>query len=559
MTDRDRRAAVRPTGTPFDPAIWGPMLEKYGAVTHLSVGLYDAQARLLWGPGPPTPILGIFQQHDYDPGVLLECANQCLAQTAAGRTPVIYAPSYGLAAVGTALVLDGTIVAAAVAGYAFVDFTQSADIERLARDAGVPFRQLWDVARQEQPVPARRFVLYAELLQLLGDTLLRENFRTRLHEETSAQLVAAAAAKDDFLAVLSHELRSPLTPILGWSQMLKAATDPAKIARGAEAIERNVLLQIRLVDDLLDLNRVKRGKVALDLRVHCLSDVARSALEALAPSADAKGVAMHLLDVDERLCVEADGDRLQQIVRNVLSNAVKYTPPGGSVTLAISREDPWAVLRLTDTGQGIAPEFLPFAFEMFRQQQEGARRNYMGLGIGLSLVKELVESHGGTVTIASEGIGRGAEVTIRLPLVDEPAAAAGMLDRLEGLRVLVVDDMSEARDWMCAALEQLGARVVTAANGIEALRVVVSAPVDLVLCDLQMPAMDGFEFLFAIDRLEGHEREPVVAVSGFTDSADHLRAQAAGFDGYLDRPFDDAQLLAIVSAALARRRFKSSA
>jgi signal transduction histidine kinase/ActR/RegA family two-component response regulator len=548
-----------PTGALFDIAAWEPALKKFGAVTHLSVALYGADGRMVCGPVPSTPILAEFDKHAYDPGLFPQCVRDCLAQPFDDRPPVVVRSPSGLAVVGVSVLRDGRIVGAAVAGYAMVSFSESVAIARLAREMDMPFQELWAVARSEQPVPARRLVLHGELLQVLGDTLLRENSLRRKWEETALELTASAAAKEEFLAVLSHELRTPLTPILGWTSILKLQPDP-QVLRAAEVIERNAVFQLRLVEDLLELTRVTRSKLALNRKIICLNDPVRSAMEAIAEGAHKKDLALQFIDAPEPLCINADGDRLQQILRNVLLNALKFTPVGGAITIALTRDGDETVLQVRDTGEGIAPEFLPFVFEIFQQQEQGTRRSHGGLGIGLALVKHLTEAHEGTVIVTSAGLGCGTEVTIRLPLaigmaepVDLPQPTARSTTALHGLRVLVVEDMEDALEAMCLTLERFGADVLTASDGIEALQRVAAAEVDLVLCDLRMPRMDGFEFVRTLHGLEGHAHRPVIAISGLASSADHLATQAAGFTAHIDKPFDDNRLLAAVGVAMARR------
>jgi signal transduction histidine kinase/ActR/RegA family two-component response regulator len=552
----------------FNEKVWGTALEKFGAVTHLTVALYDVDERIVCGPVPSTPLFALFEEYGYAPGILAECARQCLAQ-AANRPAIVVAPSHGLAVVGTSLILNGTIVGAAVAGYALVDFTQSSAIASLARHAMIPFRRLWDVARQQQPVPQRRLLLHGELLQVLGDTILRENGRTRQyedlalqHEETAARLKTEMAAKDEFLAVVSHELRTPLTPILGWVRILKEAGDkPDHRRKAADSIERNALLQIKLVDDLLDLNRVIRDTVPLDIETHDLSNLLRSALDTVQGTAAEKKIDVAFVDTPERLIVDGDSGRLQQVFANLLSNALKFTPPNGQVRVIATRSGNSAIVRISDSGEGIAAHFLPHIFDMFRQQEEGTRRRHAGLGIGLAVVKRLVELHQGRIDVTSGGAGMGTEATVQLPLTTHARPRSGASGALEGkvppfddLTILLVEDIEDSLEATRVMLEVLGADVLVARDGIQALGVIATSHPDLVLCDLRMPRMDGFEFLQELSRLYGDDHAPVVAVSGLASKADHQRTRAAGFEGHLNKPFDDVALVSAVTTTLSQRR-----
>jgi signal transduction histidine kinase/CheY-like chemotaxis protein len=549
----------------FDRDVWGPALEKYGAVTHLTVALYDVDGRIVDSPVPSTPLFALFEEYGYAPGVLADCARRCLAQ-ADNRPAIVVAPSYGLAVVGTSLVLEGKIVGAAVGGYALVDFTQSSAIASLARHAGIPFRRLWDLARQQQPVPQRRLLLHGELLQVLGDTILRENRRTRQyedlavrHEETAARLNAEMAVKDEFLAVVSHELRTPLTPILGWVRILEEPGDnPDHRRKAAKSIERNALLQLKLVDDLLDLNRVTRDTIVLDLAIHDLSGLLRSVLDTIAESATHKNVDVVFVAPDAPLSVDGDAGRLQQVFVNVLSNAVKFTPAGGRVRVTLQHEQDTAIVRIADTGEGVDAEFVPYVFDMFRQQERGTRRQHAGLGIGLAVVKKLVDLHRGSVDIASGGRGTGTTVTVRLPLARQlprpPAEPVGRPKPLAELTILLVEDTADSLEATRIVLEVLGADVLVARDGVEALDVIATSRPDVVLCDLRMPRMDGYEFLCQLSRRQGRDHPPVVAMTGLANHADHQRTQEAGFEGHLDKPFDDTALISAVRAALDHRR-----
>jgi CheY-like chemotaxis protein len=294
----------------------------------------------------------------------------------------------------------------------------------------------------------------------------------------------------------------------------------------------------------------------MQLRPLDVTEVLRAAIDGVAESAERKGVWIERFEPCEELIVNGDMGRLEQVFANVLSNAVKFTPEGGSVGVTLARESNEAVARIRDTGVGMAPEFVPLAFEIFQQQEKGTLRQYGGLGIGLALAKSLTALHAGTIAAASDGIGRGTEMTIRLPLLtnDTPALSSlptpeSALCRLDGVSVLLIEDVEDTREASRVMLEQLGARVEVAADGRKALDIIARASPSVILCDLRMPGMDGFELMRRL-RWTHLTQAPVIAVSGLSSATDREMTRRAGFHAHLSKPFDYPALLAAISSAM---------
>jgi signal transduction histidine kinase len=385
----------------------------------------------------------------------------------------------------------------------------------------------------------------------------------RLVEERTRELREANRAKDRILAALSHEFRAPLTPVLAWAAILAKNTDPRRVRHAAEVIDRNVRLQITLVDDLLDLARITDGSIALDAKPLDLRGVVKSAVATISETAWQKGIRVDSTVPNESVTVDGDAGRLCQVLANLLWNAVKFTPRNGRVVVTLAREGERAVVKVRDNGAGIAPEFLPCVFQIFSQEEEGTRRRHGGLGAGLALAKHLTDLHGGTIEATSDGVGRGAEFTVRLPLARDvawPATGAtepdAGLPRLNGTTILLVEDVADTTDATSVMLESLGATVLAATDGLEALTALDRRQPDIILCDLRLPVMDGFEFIERLRADPSRSHLPVVAVTALARTADYQRTRAAGFDGLLTKPFDYASLVAALRALLSGRRQK---
>lgn len=370
---------------------------------------------------------------------------------------------------------------------------------------------------------------------------------------------------------MSHELRTPLSAILGWATLLKdRVVDPA-LKKPFEVIHRNAQAQAKIIDDILDVSRIISGKLRLDLRPADLVAVARDAVEVVRPSADARKITLELALPADRCLLAGDPERLQQIVWNLLSNAVKFTDPGGKVTLSIRQEGSEVLVVVSDTGRGIDPAFLPVMFERFKQADSSATRRVGGLGLGLALVRHLVELHGGHVTAASEGPGKGATFTVTLPVravlppdpelrapARTPASGLPLSRRrsaLEGIRVLVVDDEADARDLVAAVLTYAGAQVETARSAAEGFEAFQRFRPDVLVSDIGMPDEDGFSFIRRIRDLppaEGGET-PSLALTAFAREQDRTQALGAGYTMHIGKPVNPEALAAAV-ADLSNRR-----
>ncbi|MDB4942055.1 MAG: Histidine kinase [Labilithrix sp.] len=419
----------------------------------------------------------------------------------------------------------------------------------------------------EQHVAART----RELQRALRD---KEDLLQR-ERDLRAELETANRAKDRFLAILSHDLRSPLNAVLGWTSLLRREIlDHASRDRALATIERNARVQAELIEQLLDVSRITAGQLPLEMRGVALGSVVKSAVEAMLPAASAKGVTL----VDKNLgeldsTVLGDVGRLRQVVSNLLTNAVKFTPAGGKVSIGVSLADERVVLTVRDTGSGIAPETLPQVFDVFRQLGDpGMNRD--GLGLGLFIVKQIVELHGGDVVAASDGPGTGATFTVTLPRRvagsvrsltpppglftsnEEPAPGSDDLIDLRGLKILLVEDDVDTRELLTLALERRGARVVCTADaetGLEAYRTLLP---DVVLSDVGLPIASGNDLLRSIRTFETSEaraRVPAVAISGFASSADAKVAFTAGFDAHIGKPLVPADVLRVVARLAATR------
>jgi PAS domain S-box-containing protein len=389
--------------------------------------------------------------------------------------------------------------------------------------------------------------------------ITQQKLAMRKLSEANENLARADRMKVEFISTLSHELRTPLTSIVGWIQMLKDDPNPDDLGQGLEVIERNVRVQSQLINDLLDMSRIETGKMTLDLQRLDLPAAVSAAMDAVRPTAEAKDVRLTSAFGSVNGIVMGDRNRIQQIVWNLLTNAVKFTPRAGRIHVTVERVNSHVEVSVTDTGAGIAPEFLHRIFERFTQADSTTTRKYGGLGIGLSIAKHLVELHGGTIAAKSRGIGQGATFCIQLPLMaaheDTPSESERRVSELddklheEDLRdidVLVVDDDGDSAEIISRILRRRGAKVRIAHGMEEALAAVQTSAPDVLLSDIGMPHHDGYELISRIRALPEGRRIPAVALTALVRSEDRTRSLRAGFQMHVGKPVEAAELLAVV-------------
>ncbi|HEU4508875.1 MAG TPA: ATP-binding protein [Pyrinomonadaceae bacterium] len=370
------------------------------------------------------------------------------------------------------------------------------------------------------------------------ESLLAREHELRQVAEESNRL------KDEFLAIMSHELRNPLNVIVGYSELLvraKEVADSPRLLKMADAIKRNANTQAKLIRDVVDLSRLRSGKLELNCEVVPVLTCVNSAVDTVRDEAGQKQIDIAVKASDESLLIHADPIRVQQIIWNLLNNSVKFTPAGGTIAVSITGSNGDVALKVKDDGQGIDPAFLPHVFEIFRQADSATTRAQSGMGVGLAVVKQLVQLHGGTVSAASDGPGKGSEFTVMFPLskqVASPSSPAVDLDGLIDLKLLILDDSSDTVEMLRLLLSQSGASVVAATAGRDALRIAAESDFDLVVSDISMPEMDGFEFLRNLKLSPRNADVPVIALTGFGRTEDVERARAAGFYTHLAKPLD---------------------
>jgi len=447
-----------------------------------------------------------------------------------------------------------------------VAFDAALTVTTVSDQTGTTVSLRWlvrDITERKQLEAAQLRATLAEMTNqaLEAEIAQRKQLEQELRQQAES-LNQANTLKDEFLAIVSHELRSPLNAILGWAQMLRSRQlDETMISRALETIERNARTQVKLIEDLLDISRIVRGKLHLNIRPVNLVSVIQTAIDSVQLAVTAKNIEIRTVLNESASLVSGDSDRLQQIIWNLLSNAIKFTPRQGQIEVRLERVSSKAVITVSDTGQGINPDFLPYVFDRFRQAERATTRHHGGLGLGLAIVRQLVEMHGGTVAANSPGEGQGATFTVQLPLIavrivsseaetsiTEEATAFTLHPSLSNVYVLVVDDEADSRDLLTVVLERAGATVRSAASVNEALQVIQQSQPDVLISDVGMPEQDGYALIRQVRESESERvgTIPAIALTAYAREEDRRQLLKAGFQLHLSKPVEPTALVTAV-------------
>lgn len=440
---------------------------------------------------------------------------------------------------------------------------------------GTPIRLRWllrDISERKQMEEVQLQIALAEMTNQALKTEIAQ--RRQLEQELRQQaesLNQASTLKDEFLAIVSHELRSPLNAMLGWAQMLRnRQLNETMVSRGLETIERNARAQVKLIEDLLDISRIIRGKLHLNIQPVNLVLVIQAAIDSMQLALTAKHIQIQTVLDESASLVSGDSDRLQQIIWNLLANSIKFTPEQGQIEVRLERVADNAVIKVSDTGQGIRPNFLPYVFDRFRQAERATTRCHGGLGLGLAIVRQLVELHGGTVEADSPGEGQGATFTVTFPLLTGreneerrkwEASDRSPLHPLTGSQILVVDDEVDVCELLTHMLEEAGANVRTATSTREALQMIQQSQPDVLISDIRMPEQDGYVLIRQVREIESEQLEsfpppkkpthlPAIALTAYAREEDERHLSNAGFQLHLSKPIEPATLVAAVASQI---------
>ncbi len=554
----------------LDPAAWREPLEGYARATKLAVMMVDLSGAPL-GPclNPQRLWRVVTERHRTMEGACPFCLHPepgCHALDEAARTQqVAFARDRaGVVHIAVPVMLTGRVIACLLAGQVFDRFPEQLLLDHLARERGCSPQALWDIARREVPVGRQLLLAYGDLLSTLAASYLRANHAVILDRQRYAEILGLHAnlaerqqielalrqadrRKDEFLATLAHELRNPLAPMMTAVHLLQhRGTSPHTAERALSTLHRQMRHMVRLVDDLLDFSRITRGHIDLQRRRVPLSDVIASAIETSRPEIDQKCHRLLIEDGSGELLLDIDPVRISQALANLLTNAARYMNAGGEIRLSVTRDGDFVAMRVADKGMGLTPDLINHVFDMFVRGADSRSAAPGGLGIGLTLAKMLIEMHGGTIAVSSDGPGLGSQFTIRLPVmqmdtvrehdVEEPIAPAA------ARRILIVEDNDDSREMLTQALILKGHEIRSVGDGSSALDVVTTWHPDIVILDIGLPGMSGHEVARRLrERVDLHD-VVLVALTGWGQEQDRRRSSAVGIAHHLTKPVDPDRL-----------------